>query len=297
MRQLTPFIGVEFTDVAFPDLRDDAVFDELVVALHRHDLVVVRGLDLTPEQQLALASRLGEPVPFVLAEFRHPDFPQILVSSNETRRNRPVGIPRVGNFWHQDSSFTQQPAPYTMLHGVRVPATSGHTHFASAFDVYDRLPDEWKDLLEGRIGRHTLTRQQRIGPEHVGLSIAEMKALVAAQYPAVEHPVVQVDPDTGRRYLYASREYMDCVVGLDANQNAAFFDLVDALVQDPEHVYVHRWTPADLLIWRTATTYHVATEVAPGVPRTVHRVSIAVGADGPRRVPAAGAARSGGPAS
>ncbi|MET8368926.1 TauD/TfdA family dioxygenase [Micromonospora profundi] len=291
-RQLTSFIGVEYTDLTYRDLERGAVFDDLTAGLHDSELVVVRGLDLTPQQQIALASRLGDPVPFMLAEYRHPEFAQILVSSNEVKGNRPVGIPRVGNFWHQDSSFAQDPAPYTMLHGVRVPATSGHTLFASAFDVYDRLPTDWKQLLEGRTGRHTLTKQQRIGAEHVGLSIAEMKALVAVQYPAVEHPVVRTDPHTGRRYLYASREYMDSVVGFDANQNEAFFDLVDALVQDPDHVYVHRWTPNDLLIWRTATTYHVATEVEPGVSRTVHRVSIAAGAKTPRPVGAEGAERS-----
>ncbi|MET0415489.1 MAG: TauD/TfdA family dioxygenase [Actinoplanes sp.] len=272
---LTPFIGAEFTGLTYADLQDDDTRDELIAHVHERELVVIRGLDLTPGQQIELAQQLGSPVPFVFAEWRHPDFPQILVSSNEKRGNRPIGVPRVGNFWHQDSSYLDDPAPYTMLHGVRVPGTSGHTHFASAVDVYDRLPEEWKKLLEGRAGLHTLTKQQRIGPEHVGLSIAEMKALVAVQHPAVEHPVVRVDPYTGRRYLYASREYMDSVAGFDANQNEAFFDLVDTLVQDPDHVYVHRWTPRDLLIWKTATTYHVATEVEPGVSRTVHRISIA----------------------
>lgn len=274
-RDLTPFIGVEYTGLTHAELSRPEVFDDLRDSLHRRDLVVVRGIGLTPEQQIALAARLGRPVPFLLADWRHPEFAEILVSSNERRAGRPVGIERVGHFWHQDSSFDADPSAYTVLHGVNVPQDHGHTVFASAADVYDRLPREWQTLLEGRTGVHTLTKQQRIAPEHVGLSIAEVQALVALQYPPVEHPVVRRDPHTGRRFLYAARAYMDRVAGLDANRNEEFFDLVDSLLADPGHTYTHHWTPHDLLLWKTATTYHVATDLPPGVSRTVHRVSVA----------------------
>ncbi|MBT2508652.1 TauD/TfdA family dioxygenase [Streptomyces sp. ISL-98] len=278
MRQLTPYIGVEFTGVTFDDVRRPEVFDAVVDALHQRDLVVVRNVNMTPEQQIELASRIGSPVPFVLKDWRHPSFDEILVSSNEWKNNKPLGVPRVGNFWHQDSSFSERPSEYTMLHGVNVPQDYGHTLFASACDVYDRLPETWQAKLEGRIGLHTLSKQQRIAEEHVGLSIAEMRALVAQQHPAVEHPVVRRDAFTGRPYLYAAREYMDSVAGLDANDNEAFFDLVETLLQDPAHVYTHRWTPRDLLVWKTSTTYHMATDLPPGISRTVHRVSIAASA-------------------
>lgn len=274
-RDLTPFMGVEYTGLTHADLTRPEVFTDLVDAVHQRDLVVVRGIGLTPAQQIGLASRLGSPVPFLLADWRHPEFAEILVSSNEHRDGRPLGIERVGHFWHQDSSFSAQPSAYTVLHGVNVPQDCGQTLFAGAADVYDRLPAEWKARLEGCTGLHTLTKQQRIGPEHVGLSIAEMRAVVAEEHPAVEHPVVRRDQHTGRRYLYASRAYMERVIGLDANGNEEFFDLVDALLADPAHTYTHRWTPEDLLLWKTATTYHVATDLPPGVSRTVHRVSVA----------------------
>ncbi|MFF7296752.1 TauD/TfdA family dioxygenase [Streptomyces sp. NPDC008265] len=274
-RDLTPFIGVEYTGLTHATLTRPEVFADVVDSLHHRDLVVVRGIDLTPQQQIGLSARLGRPVPFLLADWRHPRHAEILVSSNERRAGRPVGIERVGHFWHQDSSFDAAPAAYTVLHGVQVPRDHGQTVFASAADVHDRLPGRWRTLLEGRVARHTLTKQQRIAPEHVGLSIAEVQALVARSHPAVEHPVVRLDPHTGRRYLYAARAYTDRVVGLDANQNEAFFDLVDTLLADPAHTYTHHWTPHDLLLWKTATTYHVATDLPPGVARTVHRVSVA----------------------
>ncbi|MBB1252798.1 TauD/TfdA family dioxygenase [Streptomyces sp. OF3] len=274
IKEITPFIGAEISGVDYQDLQRPEVFERLVDLVHQRELAVVRGLALTPQQQIELASRLGRPVPFLMAKYRHPEHPEIMISSNAVRENRPVGVARVGNFWHQDSSYTKDPAPYTMLHGVDVPSTSGHTLYASAADVYDRLPREWKEKIAGRTALHTVSKRQRISADHVGLSIAELRALVEEEYPPVEHALVRRDPFTGRDYLYGAPEYMDSVVGFDANENAEFFALIDSVIQDPDHVYTHRWTTDDLVVWKTATTYHAATAVEPGVTRTVHRVSI-----------------------
>ncbi|GAA3181923.1 MULTISPECIES: TauD/TfdA dioxygenase family protein [Streptomyces] len=278
IKEITPFIGSEMTGVGYEDFRRPEVVEQLLDLVHRRELAVVRGLDITPGQQVELASRIGRPVPFLMAKYRHPEQPEIMISSNARKANRPVGVARVGNFWHQDSSYMKDPAPFTMLHGVQVPSTSGHTLYASAIDVYERLPQEWKDKIAGRTALHTVTKRQRISAEHVGLSIAEFKALVAEEHPPTEHALVQEDPYTGRPFLYGAPEYLDSVTGFDANENAEFFALLDRLIQDPEHVYTHRWTTNDLVVWKTATTYHAATEVEPGVDRTVHRVSI--GRDG-----------------
>lgn len=277
IREITPFIGAEFTGVTYEDLTRPEVFQEFADRLQRHELVVVRELDITPEQQISLAARLGRPVPFVIQKYRHPEYPEIMISSNEVKNEKPLGVARVGNFWHQDSTFVADPAPYTMLHGVNVPGTSGHTLYASALDVYDRLPQEWKDKLAGRTGVHTVGKRLRIRPEHVGLSVAEFRALIDIEHPKVEHPLVPTDPFTGRPYLYGSREYMDSVLGFDHNENEEFFSLVDELLADEDHVYTHRWTPKDLVVWKTRTTFHQATAVEPGVSRTVHRVSIDAG--------------------
>ncbi|GHF46771.1 TauD/TfdA dioxygenase family protein [Streptomyces fimicarius] len=274
VEQLTPFIGSVMLGVTYDDLKRDEVWQTLVDIVHQRELVVVRGLRITPEQQVELAGRLGTPKPFLMAKYRHPEFPEIMISSNATRAKKPIGVARVGNFWHQDSTYQQNPAPYTMLHGVQVPSTSGHTLYASACDVYDRLPEEWKQRIADRTALHTVNKRQRISSEHVGLSIAEFRALVDQEYPKVEHPLVKRDPASGRQYLYGAPEYMDSVVGFDANENAEFFALLDSLIQDPERVYTHRWTTDDLVVWKTETTYHAATAVAPDAVRTVHRVSI-----------------------
>ncbi|UQA93294.1 TauD/TfdA dioxygenase family protein [Streptomyces halobius] len=275
IRDLTAFIGSEITGVTCEDLQRPEVFGAVHNALNERELIVVRGLDITPEQQIVLARKFGKPAPPHSPRYAHPRFPEILVSSNVVKGNKPLGVARVGNFWHQDGSFVKSPATYSMLHGVDVPHTSGHTMFANACDVYDRLPDEWKSTIDGRTALHTHVKRARIAQEHVGLSVAEMRAVIEAEFPLPEHPLVRRDAFTGRLYVYGAPEVLDSVNGFDANGNEAFFAQLDALIQDPERVHTHRWMPLDLLVWKTASAYHAATAVEPGRHRTVHRISIA----------------------
>lgn len=271
---ITDFIGAAFHLDSFQDLVTADRVDEIKTALGRDELVLIRGIDVTPSEQVELAGIFGLPVPFVQSKYRHAEHEEIMISSNATVGDKPIGVARVGNFWHQDSSYIAEPPEFTLLRGVTIPDGTGDTLFANACDVYDRLPEQWKERIEGRKVLHTVDKRQRIGTQHAGLSIAEFKALVRSEYPPVLHELVRVDPASGRRYLYASPEYVDSVQGFDANDNAEFLKLIGDLIEDSERVYVHRWQPGDILIWKTATTLHAATEVRPGAERTMHRVSI-----------------------
>ncbi|WP_369393807.1 TauD/TfdA dioxygenase family protein [Streptomyces sp. CG1] len=274
VRSLTTFIGAEITAVTFEELRQPEICGPIHETLHQRELIVLRDMAITPEQQIELARMIGRPVPLG-GQYQHPRFPEIAVFSNAVRNGKPLGVARVGNFWHQDSSFAKNPAAYSMLHGVDVPHTSGHTLYASACDVYDRLTDDWKARIDGRTALHTYTKRIRITQDHIGLSVAELRARVEAEYPLTEHPLVKRDPFTGRRYVYGAPECLDRVSGFDANDNDAFFRRLNSLLEDREHIYVHRWRPRDLALWKTATTYHASTAVEPGQVRTVHRISIA----------------------
>src|ERR1700722_15760404 len=132
--KLSNSIGVRISVPEDLAITDPAVLSAIRYEVGRNHLVSIRGRSVTPAEQVALAGALGRPIPFVQSRYRHPDFEEIMISSNAVRNNRPVGVARVGNFWHQDSSYISSPPPFTVLHGVQVPSTSGHTLFASAVD-------------------------------------------------------------------------------------------------------------------------------------------------------------------
>jgi len=272
--KVNDYIGAEVHKVSIRDIRQPEIRDRILQALHENDLLIFKGLDISPAEQVELARAIGEPVPFVMSQYRHPEHPEIMISSNEVVNGKPYGVPRVGNFWHQDSSYTDNPTTYTLLHGINIPEWSGDTLFSSAGDVYKRLPLFWKEKIAGRNAVHTVRKRFKIRPEHAGYSITELMKKADELHPPVTHPLVKTDPYTNLPYLYGAKDYLDSVAGFDANENEAFLNLLEEIVTDPAYGYRHKWTRGDLLLWKTETAYHAVTEVEENQSRTVHRVAV-----------------------
>lgn len=274
IEKVSNYIGAEIHDFSIRDIRVPEVRDRVLHALHENELLIFKGLDISPGEQVELARVIGEPVPFVMSQYRHPEHPEIMISSNEVVNGKAYGVPRVGNFWHQDSSYTDNPTTYTLLHGINIPRWSGDTLFSSAGNVYDRLSQHWKDKISGRDAVHTVRKRFKIRPEHAGYSITELMKKADELHPPVTHPLVKIDPYTKLPYLYGAKDYLDYVIGFDANENQEFLNLVEELVTDPGHGYRHKWTKGDLLLWKTETAYHAVTDVEDNQSRTVHRVAV-----------------------
>jgi len=272
--KVNDYIGAEVHEVSIRDIRQPEIRDRILQALHENDLLIFKGLDISPAEQVELARAIGEPVPFVMSQYRHPEHPEIMISSNEVVNGKPYGVPRVGNFWHQDSSYTDNPTTYTLLLGINIPEWSGDTLFSSAGDVYERLPLFWKEKIAGRNAVHTVRKRFKIRPEHAGYSITELMKKADELHPPVTHPLVKTDPYTNLPYLYGAKDYLDSVAGFDANENEAFLNLLEEIVTDPAYGYRHKWTRGDLLLWKTETAYHAVTDVEENQSRTVHRVAV-----------------------
>ncbi|KVM74842.1 TauD/TfdA dioxygenase family protein [Burkholderia stagnalis] len=274
IEKVSEYVGAEIHDITIRNIRNPEIRAQVLQALHDNELLIFKHLEISPGEQVELARLIGEPVPFVMNQYRHPEHPEIMISSNEVVDGKAYGVPRVGNFWHQDSSYTDNPTTYTLLHGITIPASSGDTLFSSARDVYARLPEAWKKKIDGRHAVHTVRKRFKVRPEHVGYSIAEIMQQAEKLHPPVEHPLVKLDARTGRRYLYGARDYLDYVIGFDANENHDFLTLLEELVTDSRYVYRHKWTKGDLLLWKTETAYHAVTHVEDNQARTVHRVAV-----------------------
>lgn len=266
--------GTEFRGLAPADLADPATLDRLREALTTTHLVVIREVAMSPERQIDLARRIGEPVPFNIGRYRHPDHPELMISSNVVRDGKPVGVARVGNFWHQDSSYLPDPPEYTLLQGVLVPDGLGDTLFASATEVLEAQPADLRERATSARAEHRHSRRFRFRAEHVGLSLPEFRATVDAEYPPAVHPLAPIDAGTGERFAYGSAGYTERVLEFDANDNERWFASIEAFFADPERVYRHQWTTGDIVIWKTAVTFHSATTLPDTAERIMHRVSI-----------------------
>ena len=126
-KPLSPLFGVEAAGVDLSQPLADAVFRELERAFYAHQVLALRGQDLSAAQFLAFARRLGPPQPHVIDQFHHPDDPNILVLSNVKQGGRPTGLQDAGSYFHTHYSYLAVPARATTLYSQVVPKVGGDT--------------------------------------------------------------------------------------------------------------------------------------------------------------------------
>ena len=117
VRKLSASMGAEIVGVDLNTLDDDA-FGRIHDAFLTHQVIVVRDQNLTPQGQLAFSRRFGALEDQLNAHYTVPDFPEVLVLSNDMKDGRPVGLIDGGDFWHSDSSHRDHPSMATILYSI-----------------------------------------------------------------------------------------------------------------------------------------------------------------------------------
>ncbi|MEM7362631.1 MAG: TauD/TfdA family dioxygenase [Pseudomonadota bacterium] len=139
VKKLGAALGAEIRGLdlsAAPASNDDAT--ALIDALHDHQVVVIRGSPLTPDDLLRCGELLGELT--VHPVFPHLEgYPPIVVIENHGKQYA------VNEHWHSDVMFSPKPPAYTLLHALDVPAVGGDTQFANQYLAYEGLSDEIKN--------------------------------------------------------------------------------------------------------------------------------------------------------
>ncbi|MDA0653211.1 MAG: TauD/TfdA family dioxygenase, partial [Proteobacteria bacterium] len=169
-------------------------------------------------------------------------------------------------------------------YAIDVPVNGGDTEWANMYKAYESLPQSLKDRIAGLRAVHQfdLVENPRFGPpvdmkpEELKGSIWEKKsAAVKARTPAVVHRIVRTHPVTGRKALFVSRRFTTHVADMEADEGEALLlDLFDR-AERAEHIYHHRWSVNQLLLWDNRCTVHLA---CGGVPdsqiRTMQRTTV-----------------------
>ena len=170
-------LGAEIrgVDLAYPV--DDTTFALIEEAYNSYGVIFFRGQSLAPPQQVAFTRRFGEIDFNIFGErWSVPGSPEIVVVSNITENNRPVGVRRAGENWHSDMCYTARPPRGTMLYAIEVPIlhglTLGDTEFASARAAWEALPDPMRHRIDGRRAVFDFTGRKRAFPPLRRRSIA-----------------------------------------------------------------------------------------------------------------------------
>lgn len=269
---LSPLIGAEVRGVDLETL-DDAAFVAVNELFLKHQLLVFKDQQLSPEGQLRFSRRFGELDIHVLAQYNHPEYPEIFVLSNEVKNGVPAGIADGGSYWHSDFAFRECPAKATILNAQTIPPEGGNTLFINMYRAYDTLDDAIKAQLDGLKAVHRYRPRSSRADE--GTRVV-MDAAQLAETPDVEHPIARTHPETGRKALYVHPGMTAEVAGWGAEDSRELLERLFAHCTQPESQYALQWSPGDVVMWDNRCVMHKATtrELPASLRRTIYRTTV-----------------------
>ena len=249
-------LGAEVTGIDLGGPVNAETATQIRMALCEYGVLTFPGQEMSPEAQVALTRHLGEPEVHVLSDFTLPDMPEVFIVSNVRKGGKPLGAVNAGQYWHSDLSYTARPTFASMLHAKKVPPGKGETLFASMVRAYEILPPDLKARIEGRHAVHDYTlAYETVFADNPDRSLSSEQA---AQVPAVEHPVVRVQAETGRKALYVNPGFTRRIVEMDAAESRETLESLFAHATDADNIYSHHWHAGDFVMWDNRITMHMA---------------------------------------
>jgi alpha-ketoglutarate-dependent taurine dioxygenase len=265
-QRLEPTIGARVHGVDLARATDDQVRD-LRAALAEYKVLFFSDQhDLHPDSQIALGRRLGE------VTESHPVVPGVDENHPEIYEldSNTGGF---ADIWHTDVTFVRRPPLGSVLRAVVLPPTGGDTQWADLELAYDSLSEPVRRLADQLVAVHDGNREwgyylaQR--QERTKWEGEEFKALVP-----IEHPVVRVHPETGRRSLFVNPGFVSHIAGVSDAESRYLLDLFYAHITKPEHIVRHRWSVGDVVMWDNRSTVHYANRDYGKQRRVMHRITL-----------------------
>lgn len=249
-------LGVEIRGIDLSQPLGDNAFALIERAYDEHGVVFFRDQHITPPQQVAFTRRFGEIEFNIFGErWSVAGSPEIVVVSNVTEDNKPIGVRRAGENWHSDMCYTARPPRGTMLYAHEIPdlfgLPLGDTEFASAAAAWSALPETMQQFLDGRRATFDFQGRKR--------ALTPTQAEIERN-PPVTHPVVRSHPRTGRKCLYVMRDDCTAIDGMEAEEAEALIAALADHIVKPAHIYRHQWRTGDLLMWDNCTVQHRAIQ-------------------------------------
>lgn len=273
IRPISAPFGAEVSGVDLRQPLSDGARTSINYAFVANGVLVFRDQKFAgPDQFLAAASNLGDPMPPVVATYRLAGYDvieELTNSATDKRTGEKTPLYRGGS-WHTDHSNLARPPKATTLYAIDLPPSGGgNTEFTNMMMAYEALDGRMKEKLRGR--RAFQAYLSRRAPRKL---LARTEAEKQGS-DGVWQPMVRRHPETGRAALYLNPMRCDAVEGMDEAEGDALLDALYRHCDHPEFQYSHRWSKGDMLVWDNRSCLHQATPVrTPGERRYMHRIML-----------------------
>jgi taurine dioxygenase len=251
--------GAEIRGVNLAEPLSSEDRDLMVDVLATYGVLLVRNQHLTELQQLAFTRAFGRVAPHPIVDLT-PGTPGAEADPHVAYLNDLPGLQYAGKArlrgavgWHTDLSYMPEPAVYSVLYALELPAAGGDTLFSNLVAAYDALDADDRWTLERFWCVHWLFYEQE----------------------SVAHPLVRLHPHSLLKSLYVSPTVSRHVVGLSQWQSRSLLASLARHCTRARFAWRHVWRPHDLLMWDNRHTIHARTPFDPSERRVMRRTQTA----------------------
>jgi taurine dioxygenase len=240
---------------------------EIQQALVHYHVLFFHGLTLTPAQHAAFARvfgtvQMGGTIP------RLEEQPE--VKKQEYTQQSSVG----GDInMHADDTFKEIPSKCSLLYGVAMPPAGGDTIWVNTEAAYAALSQPMQTMLNNLTAVHDLA--SRFGLNSWGNPDHKMRMKIEEHYPPVEHPVIRVHPESGRKSIFVNEMVTTRINGIPEDESRLLLHFLFNHLKKPLfQVRLHWPRTGTLVIWDNRSTQHVILPDFQPQYRCNHRVAI-----------------------
>lgn len=261
-RKLHPCVGAEVSAIDLRQVHDSATLEQLRAGMDAYAVLVFRNQPFTDAEQLAFAERFDGALHVkpgasalaanrfgndAIADISNVDNSGKILKADDRKRMYSLG----NRLWHTDASFQDPPGRYSTLSARVIPDVNADTEFADMRAAYDTLDDATRQKLDDLRLHHTITHSREIlGFEFSKEEKDKLKGAI--------HPIVRVNPRTGRKSLYLASHATRIIDWPVADGRLFLMELTEHATQR-QFVYRHVWKNGDFVIWDNLATMHRAT--------------------------------------
>ncbi len=266
--QLEAYSGALGATVSDLDLTEPLSEHELAAlkqALLDHEVLFFRDQALQPEAHARLADYFGPPQHH--EAYEHVDgYPQITILENDA--DRPSKI----EMWHADMTFRKHPPLGSILHGVIIPEKGGDTMFASMSAAFEGLSSQMQSLLSGLTAIHDFSYGFKESLAEPGGQ--ERLAPMVRDNPPVEHPVVRVHPESGKKSLYVNCLFTVGIKGMSEKESQALLNFLYEHMTADEFACRFKWQSNSIAFWDNRIVQHKPVNDYYPQHRKMQRITI-----------------------
>lgn len=253
VRPYTLSIGAEIDGADFTKPLPDAQVEDIWQALLDWKVVFFRDQFIDNDRFIEIARQFGEPTPGHHVYGGHEKWPEIYHVAKNRKKTRdaaePLFTPWLG--WHADITPAINPPKASLLRGDIVPTYGGDTLWADLHAAYDALSPTMQDFAGKLRGIHYYNAKSAQPTDKFLKQVSENKIVS-------EHPIVRVHPETGKKALYVSPNFLMEIANLSPTEAEAILAQLKTHACRPEFTCRFKWAPGSIAMWDNRSVMHIA---------------------------------------